>query len=191
MFKVRTVNPHTSVGNRFIGSRAAGFTLIEIIVGIVVLGVALTLITSLIVPAARQSVSPVYQVRAAELGQTMLNEIISKSFDQQSDRQGGRLRCDPISAQDCTAWNALGPDTGEQRENFNDVDDFDGLNQIQSALGEDLSARYPGYELAISVCYATPEGQCVDAQQAYKRILVVVTTPEGQRFDFSAIRGNF
>src|SRR5690554_2386339 len=72
-----------------------GFTLIEIIVGLSVIAIALVLITSIIVPAARQSVSPIYQVRAAELGASVMNEIMSKSFDQENDRQGVHQRCVP------------------------------------------------------------------------------------------------
>lgn len=176
-------------------SAQRGFTLVEIIVGIVVLAIALTLITSIILPAARQSVTPVYQVRAAELGQATLNEILSKSFDEQSDRQGGQLRCgEPDSngdANPCTDSADFGPD-GEDRDRFDDVDDYHLLSAIETALGEPLAARYPNFSLLVDVCYSDAAGTCgaLSAPQ-FKRILVQVTTPDGQEFDFSAIRGNF
>ncbi|MGX5913132.1 type IV pilus modification PilV family protein [Aliidiomarina sp. Khilg15.8] len=176
-------------------SSQRGFTLVEIIVGIVVLAIALTLITSIILPAARQSVTPVYQVRAAELGQSMLNEVLSRSFDEQSDRQGGQLRCgeqdDDGNENPCTASANFGPD-GEDRDRFDDVDDYHLLADIETALGDPLAARYPNFSLLIEVCYSDAQGNCgVQAEPQFKRILVRVTTPEGQNLDFSAIRGNF
>jgi MSHA pilin protein MshD len=70
-----------------------GFTLIEIIVGIVVLGVALMVITSALGPLYQRSADPWHQVRAAELGHSLLNEIMARSFDENSDRAGGEFDC--------------------------------------------------------------------------------------------------
>jgi MSHA pilin protein MshD len=176
-------------------SSQRGFTLVEIIVGIVVLAIALTLITSIILPAARQSVTPVYQVRAAELGQSMINEILSRSFDEQSDRQGGQLRCGEPNKNGnitpCTDSANFGPD-GEARERFDDVDDYHLLASIETALGEPLAERYTNFSLQVDVCYSDAQGNCSNpAQPEFKRVRVRVTTPEGQDLDFSAVRGNF
>lgn len=191
--------------------RNKGFTLVEIIVGIVVLSIALTLITSLIVPAARQSVSPVYQVRAVTLGQALLNDIMGKSFDEQSSRTGGRLRCGDYNAPPCSTTlgptaNELDPSGAVIRERLNDVDDFHCLTNnpnmqvcssprimpLQNALGDSLAARYPNYLYEITLCYSDASGQCLSSgMSAFKRVLVTIITPDGQRLDFSAIRGNF
>lgn len=178
-----------------------GFTLIEIVVGIVVLAIALTLITSLIVPAARQSVSPVYQVRATELGQAMLNEITGRSFDENSDRRGGRIRCGEQGIE-CTPQVEFCPEQSQARERFNDVDDYhclsnspgttgDCFSELRNALGEVIAARYPNYLYAISVCYSTPQGSCTGSISPIKKITVTVTTPENQDLAFSSLRGNF
>ncbi|MGL5564240.1 MAG: type IV pilus modification PilV family protein, partial [Plesiomonas sp.] len=70
-----------------------GFTLIELIVGIVLLAVALTGILGLLINQAPQAVDPVQQVRAAQLAQRLSGEILQKSFDEHSDHNGGRYRC--------------------------------------------------------------------------------------------------
>ncbi|WP_257981397.1 type IV pilus modification PilV family protein, partial [Aeromonas salmonicida] len=70
-----------------------GFTLIELIVGIVLLAVALTGILGLLINQAPQAVDPVQQVRAAQLAQRLAGEMLQKSFDEQSDHNGGRYRC--------------------------------------------------------------------------------------------------
>ncbi|WP_235712995.1 prepilin-type N-terminal cleavage/methylation domain-containing protein, partial [Aeromonas caviae] len=70
-----------------------GFTLVEFVVGIVLLAVALTGILGLLVNQAPQAVDPVQQVRAAQLAQRILGEMLEKSFDEHSDHNGGRFRC--------------------------------------------------------------------------------------------------
>ena len=52
-----------------------GFTLIEIIIGIVVIAIVIAVVTAGMGPLFRQTVDPWQQVRAAELGQSLMNEI--------------------------------------------------------------------------------------------------------------------
>ena len=70
-----------------------GFTLIELILGMVVLAIVMTIITGLLAPQARQSADPVVQIRATELGQALMNEVLGKSFDENSDRSPPWNRC--------------------------------------------------------------------------------------------------
>ena len=62
-----------------------GFTLIEFVVGIVLLAIALTGILGLLINQAPQAVDPVQQVRGAQLAQRILSEVLQKSFDEHSD----------------------------------------------------------------------------------------------------------
>ncbi|MGY3862212.1 type IV pilus modification PilV family protein [Aeromonas lacus] len=125
-----------------------GFTLIELIVGIVLLAVALTGILGLLINQAPQAVDPVQQVRAAQLAQRLTGEILQKSFDEKSDHNGGRYRCgETFNGQfygDCSCpvgvtctqqppapaiagWlpSQYGPDGEPTPYAYNDVDDFD------------------------------------------------------------------
>lgn len=169
----------------------AGFTLVEIIVGIVVLAIALTIMTTLLLPQARQSVEPIFQVRAAELGQSMIDEIMGKSFNPASDRSGGRLRCDESDAPACEPIPEC-PGSFLNREDFISVADYNCYSSFETALGEDISAAYPNFELAVEVYFSdalgTPDSS---TPRRFKTILVTVTTPTGQPFEFSAVRGNF
>ncbi len=175
-----------------------GFTLIEIIVGIVTLGISIVLLSVIIFPQAQRSAEPILQSRAATLGQAILDEIMSKSFDENSDRSGGAERCGETGATSCTLEVDFGPDgAGETRDRFNDVDDYDGLNDttspLEDALGDEIAARYSGFGYAISVCYSDSSGECLNtgAISLFKRVEVTVTTSLGQDFQFSAIRGNY
>jgi MSHA pilin protein MshD len=50
-----------------------GFTLIEMIAGIVVFGVVIGIIGTIIIPQTKQSFDPLWQVRATELSQSLYN----------------------------------------------------------------------------------------------------------------------
>ena len=176
-----------------------GVTLIELIAGIVVLAISLTLITSVLGPLSIKSADPWHQVRAAELGHSLMNEILGKSFDEHSNRSGSLLRCNESTAMACTTAADFGPDclTGgstcpggpfEQRSQFDDVDDFHALNlsgnQISNIFGNDprMVDIYRSYQLQISVSYDNA---------LTKRILISVTTPTGDVIEFSALKGNW
>ncbi|WP_419571244.1 type IV pilus modification PilV family protein [Rheinheimera sp.] len=176
---------------------AKGFTLLEIIIGIVVLGISLVVITGALGPLFKQSTDPWHQVRAAELGHSLLNEIMARSFDQNSDRASGVFRCGENNTS-CTACNLLGPESGETRTSFNDVDDFNGLSLTDSdivgssgASGQQNSLvnLYKGYSAAVTIsCAGTELGL---ANDQLKKVRVTVTTPAGMAIAFSAYRGNW
>lgn len=171
-----------------------GFTLIEIIIGIVVLAISIVLLTVLVFPQAQRSAEPLLQQRAAALGEAFLHEINAKSFDENSDRSGGFERCGETSAPACTLPANLGSD-GETREDFDDVDDYHELHisapTLADALGADIAARYPGFTFAIAVCYSDVDGICQGSVTLYKKIEVTVTTSFGQNFTFTSLRGNY
>ncbi|KFZ28993.1 hypothetical protein IDAT_04770 [Pseudidiomarina atlantica] len=171
-----------------------GFSLIELIIGIVTLAIALVLVFTLLYPQAFRSAEPVLQLRAATLGQALLDEIIAKSFDEQSNRSGGLVRCDGVSGPACTDAANFGPDA-ETRDTFDDVDDYHQLQvtfpALATAEGDSLAARYPGFGFAVSVCYSDALGVCGVGRSAFKRVLVTTVTPLGQNFEFSVVKGNY
>lgn len=187
-----------------------GFTLVEMIAGIVVFAVALTIVTSLVATQSRNSIDPIWQVRAIELGQSLINEVNAKAFDENSDLLGGSQRCN--EGVDCTASGALGPDAGESRESFDDIDDYNGLDVSDSAitnsLGEVLSSPdgnfYQGFRAQINVYYDdnldgindddTNQDGTLDTGTLIgnrKIVEVVVTTPGGDAIPFSLLRANY
>ena len=181
-----------------------GFSLIELITGIVVLAIALSLVTAVLGPLYIKSTDPWHQVRATELGQSMLNDIMSRSFDQQSPRSGSMLRCGESGAPACTVQNADGSwpaDPGESeadnRLRFNDVDDFDNFTAngslLTNILAEDLADLYRSYQLTVSVSYAAAGevGGISLAADQVKVITVTVRTPTGNELQFSSYKGNW
>ncbi|MDO6444733.1 prepilin-type N-terminal cleavage/methylation domain-containing protein [Colwellia sp. 1_MG-2023] len=171
-----------------------GFTLIETVIGIVVLSIAFSVLLTLIYPMTEQSADQLHQIKAAELGQSMLNEIQQKAFDENSDKTGGLIRCGEVSAPACST--TMGADSGETRATYDDVDDYNEINKgdvIQNSLNDNtLAALYVGYGVDVAVCNdGDYNGECDASTDIAKLIKVTVTTPTGFDIVFSTYRANF
>ena len=178
-----------------------GFTLVEVIIGIVVLSLSFTIITSIVLPTTEQSANQIQQIRAVELGQSMLNEILGKAFDDNSDMAGGAVRCGEAGTT-CTQPNSLGPEEAD-RENFDDVDDYHGFeqgagsgNQLQDSLGQSLDDRYPNFRVEVDVAYdgGYDGGSPDNVISIAKRIDItvsIVSSGNPEPITFSAYKANF
>lgn len=167
-----------------------GFSLIEMVVVIVVLAIGLTGLALVMSRTVEQSPRPLVHTRAMELAQSYLDEILMKRFDEQSG-QGGSPRCDSTdnNAQPCSA--SLGNEEANNRNRFDDVDDYNGLDEQPpvSVTGTTLS-NYGSYRVQVNVVYAGNE-LGLASNRAAKRITVLVSTPLGNTIPVSAYRGNF
>ncbi len=194
-----------------------GMTLIEMIIAIVLMGIAMVAFTSFLVPQIRDSAMPHYQMRAAALGQGFMSQILARGFDQWSDFDGGVVRCGESSlnphpdnpSNGCSA--TLGVDTkyGEISNNpstFNDVDDYIGCwstpttvaqcqetsrGNISDILGASSEDEYRNFRVEVSVAYddlsATPPTGITN----YKKVTVRIFASNAQPLTLTAIRGNY
>ncbi len=193
-----------------------GVTLVELVVAIVALSFVLLMMMTLIFPQAKNSITPIQQSRAAELGQALLDEILSRSFDHCSGHDGltleadcgqnprGSFRCDEqgvsciaaIPACPGSGWSSA---TEEQsggvglRALFNDVDDYHCLDQADSAitdaLGQSVGDHYRGFRVRVNVSYAGADLGL--ANRLAKRVEVLVTAPSGDQLLFAGYKGNY
>ncbi|WP_409011605.1 prepilin-type N-terminal cleavage/methylation domain-containing protein [Aeromonas salmonicida] len=180
-----------------------GFTLIELIVGIVLLAVALTGILGLLINQAPQAVDPVQQVRAAQLAQRLAGEMLQKSFDEQSDHNGGRYRCGEtvtgVTIPACSS--SYGPDGEPAPYAYNDVDDFDtagnwvDANRFTQTAAGIRGEEYRNYQVKIAVSGVDfSDGifkNCTAPCSVGKRIDLQVKLPDESLLDFSFYRGNY
>jgi len=172
-----------------------GFTLIELILGMVVLAIVMTIITGLLAPQARQSADPIVQIRATELGQALMNEILAKSFDEESDRSPPWNRCGENTTT-CTSEANFGSEGSETRINYNDVDDYDDLtlndSDFKNSLDQDVSDYYKGFTATITVVYDDDfDGTFSDTNKIAKLITVTITASNNEVYGFSAYKGNY
>lgn len=179
-------------GTSFSPKKVSGFTLVEIIVSIVVLSIALSIISTLIVPAEQNSADQIHQVKAAELAQSILNDISSRAFDENSDMAGGLIRCgEPGVAPTPNLCTTNLADDGETtRGSFNDVDDFNGYKEKFNANDEDLADGYNSFDIEVEVAYDGTSLGFADNTLA-KKITVTVTTPLGTKIKFATHKTNF
>ena len=199
---MRSTNPHPL---------RRGFTLIELVIGIVLLAVALGSMMGLLVNQTSQATDPVQQVRAAQLAQRLLNEILSRSFDAHSDHNGSRWRCgetvDGIPYDACTLPSAYGPESGESSSYlFDDVDDYHTpaicASHLTSCAGgewvpaayftqssDEVRDDYRNYQVRILVA---PGAGCTAVLcSTFKIIRLTVRLPDGSELPFAVTRGNY
>ncbi|MGX9461956.1 type IV pilus modification PilV family protein [Shewanella sp. A14] len=162
-----------------------GFTLIELVVGMMVIGIAIVMLTSMLFPQADRAAATIHRVRSAELAHSVMNEIWGKRYDQNTNANGGVPACNASGGIACTSAGLLGPE--ESRDMFNDVDDYHGLDETDNMLdsSQTYAQAYPRYQLNVSVEYLDP------TTQAKKLITVDVTTPVGEVITYQAVRSNY
>lgn len=164
------------------------FTLVELVVGIVIMAIALTLVTSVFFGNPGRAVEPMMQARAAAFGQALMEEILAKAFDENTPA-GGQPVCSAATTA-CTAEADFGPDgASESRSRYDDVDDFSdcGNRKPFTMISGDPAGGFDArFEVAICVTY--------DPAPNRKRIALTVYAPTGggeTAIDFVAYRGNF
>ena len=158
-----------------------GVTLIEMVITIVILGIALSALISSLSSGISQSATPLWESRSLELTQAYLDEILAMKFDGTQPLGGGVV----------SGVCAISTD-GQSRANFDDVDDYDGLNDsppqlIESSL--DMST-YSDFSVLVSVSCSGTELNLSDDAYA-KRIVVTVNVPGGQSRSVAVYKGNF
>jgi MSHA pilin protein MshD len=162
----------------------SGVTLIELVITIVVMGIAMAaLISSLSVGIGRSS-QPMWEGKALELSQAYLDEILAMTFDGQTPVGGGQV----LAAQNPCTFS----DDGQSRELYDDVDDYHGVSDAPPVLIDstiDMS-RYANYQVDISVaCAGTDLG--LDSNDMAKRITVTVSVPSGETRSVAIYKGNY
>ena len=158
-----------------------GFTLLELVIGIVVFTISLTVVLSLIVPQAEQTAEPFRQVKAAKLGQSLMNDILSRSYDENSDRSPPFETCNVKG--NCST--TLGPEEANE-DDYDDVDDYNGYTV------NDVGGNYSSFGFTVTVDYDSDLNDSTPTDGlTFKRIDIAVTAPDGQVYNFSAYRGSY
>tara|TARA_R110001583_G_scaffold10698_2_gene49042 strand:+ start:8091 stop:8618 length:528 start_codon:yes stop_codon:yes gene_type:complete len=171
-----------------------GFTLVELVIGIVVLAIAMMVMNTMLISQSKDALEPLYRLRASQLGQSIMQNVLARAYDEESDHNGGLYRCGEVwpstgVVQNCSA--VLGRDTGEvagEHQDFNDVDDFI-TNGFESSvnygdvLGDDLPSQYNNYAIKIDVVEVVANNN--------KKIAIIIKTPSNEEIRFSALKGNY
>jgi len=200
--------------------KTTGVTLIEMVIFIVIVGIAVTAVMSVFISVGRSGADPMVRIRGIELGQAVLEEIMLKAYDNSTPAGGGCVqfssasRCSGGPSATAQSAAAFGNDS-ESRDTFNDVDDYHDIaycganvtaadsacssacQPLLNDAGNDISADYEGFAVCIRVSFAgsevnntSPADVSVLDNDA-KRIDVIVTDHLNSRYLLSAYRLNF
>jgi len=159
-------------------SREKGFSLIELVITIVVLGIALSALTASLFSGVGRNADPLWQSKATQLSQAYLDEILSMRYQDNSPLGGGAVGTCVIA----------GNEVGEtSRSEFNDVDDYDGLIETADFLDDAATSNYAGYTVSIDVTCVGPNNA---AAINSKLIALTITSPTNQNIVFSVFRAD-
>ena len=188
-----------------------GFTLLELVAGMALFAVVMLLITGAFLPMINKQAQPIYQIRAAELAQSMLQEVLARSYDENSDRTGktdaGKYQyCGSIDTANLltetssalgSCSTTLGVDSGEAYTTFDDVDDFNLYcnSPIAGSVFAQLqgldTSLYENYSITVCVENAPELLGLATRNDVAKKITVAVTTPAGEAIAVTSYRSNY
>lgn len=130
-----------------------GTTLIELVVSIVILSISAVGIMMVITQTTLNSANPMVRAQATAIAQAYMEEILAQPLTDPAGSDTG------------------GPESGESRANYDDVTDYNGLNDTNGARNQTtaLIAGLEGYNISVAVTAATLNGSPA------RRVRVTVT----------------
>lgn len=161
-----------------------GVTLVELVVCIVLLGIAASAMLTAFGNMMASSADPLWHNKSLKLGQLYLDEILAKAYDETTPLGG-------VPASTTIACPPAGPEEGS-RELYDDVDDYDGIDGAPPvSLMGNLDSSYASYVVSVSVtCDGINAGTGLLSHA--KLITVSVLAPgQSQPMAFSVYKGNY
>lgn len=159
-----------------------GVTLIELVISMVIISIAVVGVLLVMTFTSSHSADPMVEHQAVAIAESYLEEIMLLPFDE--DAASGGI----------TAEGALGPDAGESRGTFDDVNDFAGLADIGATdLNGAPISGLANYSVAVTVSTdgdLGPVGSKVAAADA-QLVTVTVTHTSGVAITLSGYRTRY
>ena len=132
-------------------ARHGGATLVELVITIVIIGVAIAGVVGAFSLIAGRSADPLNQTRAVALAQLYMDEILSRKYDDNTPVGG-------VPKQSGCTINT----EEASRADYDDVDDYNAIADAapENAEGTPLAADYSGFRVSITVECAGGEVCC-------------------------------
>ena len=156
-----------------------GVTLVELVITIVILGIALVAIVSAISASVSRGSNVLLQDRMIELSQAYMDEILGKRFDEDTPIGG----FPPVTSCNIATEEA-------DRADYDDVDDYNAIaNEAPASQTSSDFSDYVGYEVTVTV--SCDGGDLGVTNTRAKRVTLLITDPRGQSMTFAAYKGNY
>lgn len=182
-----------------------GFTLIETVMFIVIVGVAVAGVTIQFSQTVAHSADPLLRQKTIALANGIMDEIVRKRWDENTPIGGGcvvtiaatNVCAVPGAPSVSTAWSDPTPtwandNGGEARAQYDDIDDYDAItaqSPPQDPTGANIT-DYAGYTLDITVSYPASNWNNIDKADV-KQIELSLTNPIGESITYTTYRINF
>ena len=154
-------------------ARARGFTLVEMIAFIIIVGIALTAMMQVLSRAVLSSADPLRPKQAMLVAESMLEEVLLKPY------------ANPEGGYECT------PPPSCDRRQFDDVSDYHNYQSTGVYALDDLAMRVPGlenYNVQVTVApYILP----ASANSVVSKQITVVVSVMGTTHTLSGYRFNY
>lgn len=176
----------TTVNKRY----QKGVTLVELVISIIIMSIAMVALMNAFSLSMSSSADPLWRNKTLKLAQLYLDEILAKNYDDSTPIGGVPVLATP----DCTG---LGKDGSEDREDFNDVDDYHSItDEVPKSIIAALDNSYTAYRVSVEVTCVGKQVGAVNAGNALhndhaKKITVTITPPGQTPIPFSVYKANF
>lgn len=145
-----------------------GMTLVELVITIVIIGIAAAALFTAMSTITARSADPMLRQQSLYIAEAYMEEILAKAF------------FDPVTRDQC-------PSPPSERKDFDNVCDFDGWSDVGGALGINSQpiSGLSGYDVSVTITPAELNGIGLDRALL---ITVEVRDPADQRLTLSGWR---
>lgn len=181
---------HVSLLHTAHRARQLGLSLVELVMFIVVLGLALTAVLKAFTQATAASVDPQLRRQALAIAESLMEEVQLMPFTFCGADDANVATAQAVG--DCaTLPEAIGPEAGETRGTFDNVNDYNGLAMagIVDITNTPVSGL-SGYSASVRVA-ADDLGSLTAASGDALRITVSVTSPDGSTLTLDGYRSRY
>lgn len=173
-------------------STQRGFTLIELVMFIIIVGIALAAIGLQIQTSVQSSADPLLREKGIALANFYMDEILRKKWNENTPTGGGCVQAGGIACAGGAAATAIGAEAGETRANYDDIDDYNDL-PVAAAPSDQTGAAladFDGFTVTVEVNGGVTLHGSVSVADT-REIIVTVTTPLADTLSLRAYRVNF
>lgn len=173
--------------------RQAGFTLIEVVIVVVLLGIMMAGMTQVFVSTIGRSHEPALRQKALAAAEAVMDEIVHKAWDDNTPLGGGCVASGSGAGSGACSGGPAAAGIGTEeagRADYDDVDDYDTVrDQSPPRDAEDqVMNGYDGFSLSVFVDQIA-DWNGIPAGDV-KRVRVQVTTPTQETITLTAYRVN-
>jgi len=157
-----------------------GLTLVELIVFIVIVGVALAGVLTVLNHTVRHSADPMVRKQALAIAESILEEVMLQPFTWCDPDDAAAATASGVAS--CTTAEGMGPEGGEVRGSFDNVNDYHGLAAATSIGG--IAAPF---NATVTVVQDTLNGIPADASL----LITVSVTAGGETIQLQGYRTRY